>query len=117
MKANVKFNRTVREAEEWWDHERTLKNRPWAVTDNPNIQQLCCYWDDFNTVPNEECPPSRATLECAKQNLKTFTVVGVQEEYGKFLQLLNVRLGITLVNHMNPDFHVCGAPFCPCPGC
>jgi hypothetical protein len=87
-------------------HEKTIKNRPWAATANPTTQQLCCYWDDFVGNKNEECPPSRATLECAKQNLKMFAVVGVQEEYGKFLELLHVRLGISLVQHMNHDFHV-----------
>ena len=92
--------------EDWWDHEHEVGNRPWSVTTNPNIQQLCCYWDDFDGVQNDECPPNRATLECAKRNLETFTVVGIQDEYGMFLQLLQVRLGITLVEHMNKDYSV-----------
>lgn len=106
QQANVKFNRPTLTIEDWWGHEHDVSNRPWSVTQNPNIQQLCCYWDDFDHVANDECPPTRATLECAKRNLATFTVIGIQDEYGMFLQLLQARLGITLVQHMNKEYSV-----------
>jgi hypothetical protein len=89
----------------WFREERASSAEdPWHPSDNPNVRQICCWWTPFAHAgrrAHEECPPSEATLACAKRNLARFAVVGIMEEMDAVVEMLALRLGVT--DHRCPE--------------
>ena len=84
---------------EWFRETRGRDfGAPWHVSQSPNVQQLCCWWnpnwdhDRKPRIPN--CPASAETLECAKKHIMDFVMVGIQEEFDDSISLLLYKTGM-----------------------
>ena len=80
-----------------WFHQTRKKDKasPWHVSNNPNVRQLCCWWSPYGEQhPNESCPASEKTLQCAKKNVEEMIMVGIQEELEDGIALLLWRTGM-----------------------
>ena len=85
---------------EWFRNARSLDiGAPWHVSQSPNVQQLCCWWnpnwdhDPKPRIPN--CPASAEILECAKKHIMDFVMVGILEEFDDSLALLLFKTGMS----------------------